>query len=239
MSATIGTGERGTICARPSAASSSLQVQRTMSAAGGGERVDLRERAVDVGGLGGRHRLHRDRRVAADGARRRPSTWRVDATFVHAAARLTGARRAATGRERRRMSRNIAERPSEEDQDEHHDADRDQLAVVDLHPAALDLRRDPLVDRDRGVPAVERQQRQQVEQREEEVDRAEQAEQRPRGCRRRGRCRVSTMPTSDSGRFEVLAASPPSGVVDVKSAAPYCSTPDGREPVAEPVDRRP
>ena len=32
MSATIGTGERGTICASPSAASSSLHVQRTMSA---------------------------------------------------------------------------------------------------------------------------------------------------------------------------------------------------------------
>ena len=32
MSATIGTGERGTMCARPSAAASSLQVQRTMSA---------------------------------------------------------------------------------------------------------------------------------------------------------------------------------------------------------------
>ena len=31
MSATIGTGERGTIWARPSAASTSLQVQRTMS----------------------------------------------------------------------------------------------------------------------------------------------------------------------------------------------------------------
>ena len=32
MSATIGTGERGTIWAKPSAASFSLQVQRTMSA---------------------------------------------------------------------------------------------------------------------------------------------------------------------------------------------------------------
>ncbi len=32
MSATIGTGERGTMWARPSAASTSLQVQRTMSA---------------------------------------------------------------------------------------------------------------------------------------------------------------------------------------------------------------
>ena len=32
MSATIGTGERGTMWARPSAAASSLQVQRTMSA---------------------------------------------------------------------------------------------------------------------------------------------------------------------------------------------------------------
>ena len=34
--------------------------------AGGGERVDLRERAVDVGGLGGGHRLHRHRRAASD-----------------------------------------------------------------------------------------------------------------------------------------------------------------------------
>ena len=31
MSAMIGTGDRGTICASPSAASASLQVQRTMS----------------------------------------------------------------------------------------------------------------------------------------------------------------------------------------------------------------
>ena len=45
-------------------------------AAGRGERVDLRERAVDVGGLGRGHRLDRDRRVAAD--RHRPTiTWRV------------------------------------------------------------------------------------------------------------------------------------------------------------------
>ena len=36
-------------------------------ATGGRECVDLRERAVDVGGLRGGHRLDRDRRVAADG----------------------------------------------------------------------------------------------------------------------------------------------------------------------------
>ena len=36
-------------------------------APGRGEGVDLAERAVDVGRLRGRHRLHRDRRVAADG----------------------------------------------------------------------------------------------------------------------------------------------------------------------------
>ncbi len=36
-------------------------------AAGAGQRVDLRERAVDVGRLGGRHRLDADRGVAADG----------------------------------------------------------------------------------------------------------------------------------------------------------------------------
>ena len=66
MSATIGTGERGTICA--SAIGRFFLVARAAHdvAARGGERVDLRERAVDVGGLGGGHRLHRDRRVAAD-----------------------------------------------------------------------------------------------------------------------------------------------------------------------------
>ena len=37
-----------------------------MSAPAPAQRVDLRERAVDVGRLGDRHRLHRDRRVAAD-----------------------------------------------------------------------------------------------------------------------------------------------------------------------------
>ena len=36
-------------------------------AAGRGERVDLLQRALDVGRLGDRHRLHRDRRAAADG----------------------------------------------------------------------------------------------------------------------------------------------------------------------------
>ncbi len=33
---------------------------------GGGQRVDLLQRALDIGGLGDRHRLHRDRRVATD-----------------------------------------------------------------------------------------------------------------------------------------------------------------------------
>ena len=36
-------------------------------AAGRGEGVDLLQRALDVGRLGDRHRLHRDRRAAADG----------------------------------------------------------------------------------------------------------------------------------------------------------------------------
>jgi hypothetical protein len=43
MSATIGTGERGTIWARPIAASSSLHVQRTMSAPAAASAVDLRQ----------------------------------------------------------------------------------------------------------------------------------------------------------------------------------------------------
>ena len=51
----------------PTAASSSLHVQRTMSAPAAAERVDLRQRAVDVGRLGRRHRLDRHRGVAADG----------------------------------------------------------------------------------------------------------------------------------------------------------------------------
>ena len=61
-----GTGERGTICARPSAAGFLVAGAAHDVAAGGGERVDLRQRAVDVGRLGGRHRLHGDRRAATD-----------------------------------------------------------------------------------------------------------------------------------------------------------------------------
>ena len=43
-------------------------------AAGAGEGVDLLERALDVGRLGDRHRLHGDRGVAADGAPSRPGS---------------------------------------------------------------------------------------------------------------------------------------------------------------------
>ena len=67
MSAMIGTGDRGTIWASPSAASSSLQVQRTMSQPAAASAVDLGQRALDVRGLGGGHRLHRDGRVAPHG----------------------------------------------------------------------------------------------------------------------------------------------------------------------------
>ena len=45
--------------------------------AGRGQRVDLRERAVDVGRLRRGHRLHRDRRAAADRRRRRTRICRV------------------------------------------------------------------------------------------------------------------------------------------------------------------
>ncbi len=67
MSATIGTGERGHDL-RERLGGLLLVARATHDvAARGGERVDLGERAVDVGGLGRRHRLDRDRRVATDG----------------------------------------------------------------------------------------------------------------------------------------------------------------------------
>ena len=72
----IGTGERGTIWASPSAAC--LLVARAAHdvAARAGQGVDLRERAVDVGRLRRGHRLDRDRRITTD-ATEPTWTWRV------------------------------------------------------------------------------------------------------------------------------------------------------------------
>ena len=66
MSATIGTGERGTIVGQP--LGGRLLVAGAPDDVGPGrrQRVDLGEGALDIGGLGDRHRLHRDRGVAAD-----------------------------------------------------------------------------------------------------------------------------------------------------------------------------
>ena len=60
-----GTGERGTIARQPLGRGFLVAGAAHDVAPGGGERVDLRERAVDVGGLGGGHRLHRHRRGSA------------------------------------------------------------------------------------------------------------------------------------------------------------------------------
>ena len=61
-----GPGERGTIWARPSAASLLVAGAAHDVGARAGEGVDLGEGALGVGGLGRRHRLDRDRGVAAD-----------------------------------------------------------------------------------------------------------------------------------------------------------------------------
>ncbi len=62
----IGTGDRGTICARPFGGFGLVAGAAHDVGTGSGQRVDLLQRALDVGGLGDRHRLHRDRGVAAD-----------------------------------------------------------------------------------------------------------------------------------------------------------------------------
>ena len=73
----------------------------------------------------------------------------------------------------------MADRPEHQEQRQDHRRDRHELAEVDPHRAALDPRRDRLVDHDRGMPAVERQQREQVEDREHQADAAEQEQQCP------------------------------------------------------------
>ena len=128
-------------------------------AARAGEGVDLGEGGVDVGGLGGRHRLDRDRGVAADRdlARRGPG------------GSLGGvASRAAYGRRGRVLTPSrceiwcrggvqpvtsaaeglpdVEERGGEaqgDDQDQDHRGERHQLAEVDPDLSALDLRRRP------------------------------------------------------------------------------------------------
>ena len=93
-------------------------------AAGGGERVDLGQRAVDVGGLRGGHRLHRDRR------RRPPTDGTERPRTCGSAAGACGAQpcgpRTPRWRARSRywpkiwrMSRNIDDRPSARNDHEH------------------------------------------------------------------------------------------------------------------------
>src|SRR5205814_2149689 len=69
--------------------------------------------------------------------------------------------------------------PEREEHDEDERRHRHELAEIDAHFAAPDLRRGLLVDDDRGVPTVEGKQRDQVEQRDDEVDGAEQEQQAP------------------------------------------------------------
>jgi len=66
MSATIGTGERGTIWAETLSRVTIVAGAAHDVRPGPRERVDLLERAFDVGRLGGGHRLHRYGRVTAD-----------------------------------------------------------------------------------------------------------------------------------------------------------------------------
>ena len=128
-------------------------------AAGGGERGDLRRRRLDVVRLRQRHRLHDDGRAAADlhaADRDRRARSAIASSSLAAAdigrCRSSGRRRRATARARCRPPR-----PAR------------RLAPDRAAAHALD-------DRERDVPAVERQQRQQVEQREREADQPEHLE---------------------------------------------------------------
>ena len=66
MSAMIGIGERGTICARPCRLLFVAGAAHDV-AARGGERVDLLEGALDIRSLRRGHGLHRDGCAAAHG----------------------------------------------------------------------------------------------------------------------------------------------------------------------------
>ena len=55
------------ICGTAAAASSRSTVMRTISEPARDKRRDLRDGALDIGGVGVGHRLHDDRRAAADG----------------------------------------------------------------------------------------------------------------------------------------------------------------------------
>ena len=65
--ATPNFGSRSRICGTAAAASSRSTVMRTSLRAGARQRRDLPRRRLDVGGVGIGHRLHDDRRAAADG----------------------------------------------------------------------------------------------------------------------------------------------------------------------------
>ena len=55
------------ICGTAAAASSRSTVMRTISEPARDKCCDLGDRALDIGGVGVGHRLHHDRRAAADG----------------------------------------------------------------------------------------------------------------------------------------------------------------------------
>ena len=67
MSATTGSGDRGHDVGEALGRLGLVARATDDVAAGTGQRVDLSERALDVGRLGRRHRLDADGRIAADG----------------------------------------------------------------------------------------------------------------------------------------------------------------------------
>ncbi len=141
---------------------------------GGVERVDLRQRSVDVGRLRDRHRLHRDRRVA-------PHRDRMGRVTQNDLPRLASRELSVDEHQFRliglTMSRKIVDTPENDEHEHDRVRERQELHHVDLIAATVP-RADALVGGDRDMPTVERQQRDQVEQPDDDVDAREEQDER-------------------------------------------------------------
>ena len=127
----IGTGERGTICGQPLGRLELVAGAAHDVGAGTGQRVDLLQRALDVGRLGGGHRLHRDRRVATDGDVADDDLPRL-AAVVAGLVLHDGSLTARTGSDTGRRCRGTSDVTKIPTNSEHHGVgDRHELGDVD------------------------------------------------------------------------------------------------------------
>ncbi len=136
-----------------------------------GQGVDLLQRALDVGRLGGGHRLHRDRGPATDGD---PVAGRIadhQPTGLAPGVAHGPPNGLAAGSDHVEVER---AQPDEHEDRDHGVGQRHELGGVGPVGTAGDAATDGLVGGDGGVATVEGQQRGQVDQPEEQVDHGQQ-----------------------------------------------------------------